>query len=140
MVQDVRSPIAVHPYVRIARNVDLNSSSGAVADQIVGVDKIRFLNKPYAFPGPQIVFLCLENYWATSGSVPRRQSLTVRGKPALVAILGPSGDTSRSVSRSNWSGGFFWSGALFLVVSKRRGLASLAFARRAGLGLFAYAL
>src|SRR6478609_6440583 len=41
-------PIAVHPYVSIRRNVDLNSSSGTIADPIFGVDKTRLLDKPYA--------------------------------------------------------------------------------------------
>src|ERR1700747_2451798 len=63
-------PIAVHPYVRIGRNVDLNSSPGAVAHPIVGVNKTRLLDKPYALfwgiaidlgPGPEIIFLRFEN-------------------------------------------------------------------------------
>jgi hypothetical protein len=36
-------------------------------------------------------------------------------------------------------GASFWSGALLLVVSKRRSIALLAFARRVGPDLFAYA-
>src|SRR5215467_9757903 len=63
-------PIAVHPYVRIGRNLDLGSRSGAVAYPKVGVDKTRLLEKPYALvwgiaidrgPGRKIVFLRFEN-------------------------------------------------------------------------------
>src|SRR5215469_14984240 len=64
-------PIAVHPYVSIRRNVDLNSSSGTIANPIVGVDKTGLLDKPYPLlrgiaidlgPGPKIIFPCFENY------------------------------------------------------------------------------
>src|SRR6476469_10262890 len=74
-------PIAVHPYVSIRRNVDLNSSSGTIADPIFGVDKTRLLDKPYALlwgiaidlgPRSKIVFVCFENHrscqWIGSAS------------------------------------------------------------------------
>src|SRR5882757_11481568 len=64
-------PIAVHPYVGIRGNVDLDLGARAVADPKGDVDQAGLLDKPQPLlrsvaidlgPGAQIVVPCFENH------------------------------------------------------------------------------